>query len=366
MNKKRTVLVTAIGSFSAEAAIGGCRREEFRVVGCDIYPAEWVANSREVDVFYQAPYATDQDAYRAFLLEVCSREQVDYLLPLTDVEVDVLHGWEDASKALGAVICMSGPETITLCRDKELLERFLAGRGVCRTIPGRRLSAVMKAQADVTEATVAEDSEGAAGDHGPENWRERKAVGAGLRYPLVIKPRDGRSSQGLRMVEDPEEFAFVARRLQNEADRYLVQEKISGRVVTVDVIRDPERDFCACLPRRELLRTLNGAGTSVQVFRDETLEQQCREIAAALDVRGCVNFEFIEQEGTGDFYFLECNPRFAGGVAFSFVAGYDMTRNHLRYFEGKRLEPMPGSYWTGSQYIARRYKEYWMKEEKNG
>lgn len=336
MNKKKTVLVTAIGSFSAEAVIRGCRREEFRVVGCDIYPAEWVANSREVDAFYQAPYAADKDAYRAFLQEVCQKEQVEYLLPLTDVEVDALHGWEEASKALGAVICMSGPETIALCRDKERLEQFLAGRGVCRTIPGRRLSAVMS------------------------------QAGEDLRFPLVIKPRDGRSSQGLRIVEDPEELAFVVKRLREEADRYLVQEKIPGGVVTVDVIRDPERGFCACLPRRELLRTLNGAGTSVQVFRDEALERQCREIGDALDVRGCVNFEFIEQEGTGDFYFLECNPRFAGGVAFSVVAGYDMTRNHLRYFEGKRLEPMPGPRWIGSQYIARRYKECWMKEEKNG
>ena len=352
MNKKRTVLVTAIGSFSAEAVIGGCRREGFRVVGCDIYPAEWVANSREVDAFYQAPYATDRDAYRAFLKEVCQKEQVEYLLPLTDVEVDALHGWEDAKEALGAVICMSGPETIALCRDKEKLQQFLEERGICRTIPGRRLSAVMGWAGEAA-------GDAAAG----QGCRE---AGENFRFPLVIKPRDGRSSQGLRIVEDLEELAFVAGRLRDQADRYLVQEKIPGGVVTVDVIRDPERNFCGCMPRRELLRTLNGAGTSVQVFRDETLEQQCREIAAALDVRGCVNFEFIEQEGTGDFWFLECNPRFSGGVVFSWMADYDMTRNHLRYFEGKLLEPMPYPILTGIQYFARRYKAYWMKEEKNG
>lgn len=334
---KKTVFVTAIGSFSAEAVIEGCRREGFRVVGCDIYPAEWVVNSRDVDVFYRAPYATDRDAYRAFLLEVCGQEQVDYLLPLTDVEVDALQGWEAASGALGAVICMSGRETIALCRDKEKLERFLAGRGVCRTIPGRRLAELMEA-------------------------RTGAAAGAELSYPLVIKPRDGRSSQGLRIVEDPEEFAFAAKRLREEADRYLVQEKLPGRVVTVDVVRDPESGSCACLPRRELLRTLNGAGTSVQVFRDEALEEQCRAIAAALNVRGCVNFEFIEQEGTGAFYFLECNPRFAGGVAFSTAAGYDMVRNHLRCFEGKEPERMPGPDRVKTQYIARRYTEYRMKE----
>ncbi len=340
---EKTVLVTAIGSFSAKAVIEGCRREGFRVAGCDIYPAEWVVNSQDVDVFYRAPYATDRDTYRAFLLEVCAKEQVDYLLPLTDVEVDALQDWEDASGALGAVICMSGRETIVLCRDKEKLERFLAGRGVCRTIPGRRLAEFMGIEP------------------GQEKWEASCAAGE-LRYPLVIKPRDGRSSQGLKIVEDPEEFSFAARRLREEADRYLVQEKLPGRVVTVDVVRDPESGSCACLPRRELLRTLNGAGTSVQVFRDEALEKQCRAIAAALNVRGCVNFEFIEHEGTGTFYFLECNPRFAGGVAFSAAAGYDMVRNHLRCFEGKEPERMPGPDQVKTQYIARRYTEYRMKE----
>ena len=35
-----------------------------RVVGCDIYPAEWVVNSQDVEVFYKAPYATDREQYR--------------------------------------------------------------------------------------------------------------------------------------------------------------------------------------------------------------------------------------------------------------------------------------------------------------
>ena len=68
MNMKNTIIVTAIGSFSAQAVIEGCRRMGFRVVGCDIYPAWWVVNSKDVDVFYQAPYATDQENYRPIMI----------------------------------------------------------------------------------------------------------------------------------------------------------------------------------------------------------------------------------------------------------------------------------------------------------
>ena len=102
----KTVLITAIGSFAAEAVITSCRSQGFRVVGCDIYPAEWVVNSREVDAFYQAPCAADRAAWRTFLAEVCRREQADLVMPLIDGEVDALLDWPEAAGELGALVCM--------------------------------------------------------------------------------------------------------------------------------------------------------------------------------------------------------------------------------------------------------------------
>ena len=49
--EKRTALVTAIGSFAADAVIKTLREMGYRVIGSDIYEKEWVANSLEVDVF---------------------------------------------------------------------------------------------------------------------------------------------------------------------------------------------------------------------------------------------------------------------------------------------------------------------------
>lgn len=53
--EQRTALVTAIGSFSADAVLRTLRREGWRIIGTDIYEADWVAASRQVDVFCQAP-----------------------------------------------------------------------------------------------------------------------------------------------------------------------------------------------------------------------------------------------------------------------------------------------------------------------
>ena len=362
---KKTVIVTAIGSFSAQNVISACHGAGMRVVGCDIYPAEWVVNSQDVDVFYKAPYATDREQYRNFLKELCKKEQASVLMPLTDVEIDVIQQWRtelaEDFKELGAEVWISDVSAIALCRNKEKMEAFLRERGLCRTIPGVRLSELEKkleqkpghgCRLDLPNAFLAES---------PASEDESAAELAGLRYPLVAKPFDGRSSQGLRILESEADLEFLLHTCSEEQkQQYLVQPKISGHVITVDVVRNPENRQIFCLPRRELLRTLNGAGTSVCVFRNELLEQQCRDIAEAVGIRGCVNMEFIEADREkNEYYFLECNPRFAGGVAFSGAAGYDMAEAHICCFTGEKLDEMSV---TGEQYIARRYAEYQMKE----
>uniref|UniRef100_UPI0032610F2B ATP-grasp domain-containing protein n=1 Tax=Clostridium sp. NkU-1 TaxID=1095009 RepID=UPI0032610F2B len=132
-------------------------------------------------------------------------------------------------------------------------------------------------------------------------------------------------------------------------------------MVTVDVVRQAETGESTAVCRKELLRTPNGAGTSVLVFIDPILEASCREIANALGINGCVNFEFIQAED-GSYHMLECNPRFSGGVEFSCLAGYDCVTNHLRCFTGEAIEPSKEI--TG-MYIARKYEEYIMGSKKH-
>ena len=316
----RTVVVTAIGSFSADIVIKTCKKMGIRVVGCDIYPKEWIVDSQNVDNFYQVPLAVDQEAYRKALMEICRREKAWGLLPLTDVEIDVLTGFREEFCREGITLCISGEECISLCRDKMKFYQFMKKNNLGNPISTKNL---LETEPD---------------------W---------IKYPLVCKPRDGRSSQGLQFVKSPQELENL-KRLEG-AERYIVQPKIEGRVVTVDVVRDPESGESAAVCRRELLRTLNGAGTSIQVFRDPKLEETCKEAAKRLGVKGCVNMEFLE-EGEGSCRILECNPRFSGGVEFSCLAGCGCVEGHLRIFMGQGLDQMPKN--IEPMFIARKYEEY--------
>lgn len=173
-----------------------------------------------------------------------------------------------------------------------------------------------------------------------------------LDYPVVIKPFNGRSSQGLYYIDNVGMMeSFIS---QNDVHGYIVQPKIIGSILTVDVVRNEVTKKTVCVARKELLRTLNGAGTSVYVFEDNKLKEQCEKIADELNVNGCVNFEFIETE-QGEKYFLECNPRFSGGVEFSCLSGYDCVTNHIRCFIKGEIED---AVQLKNQYIARKYEEY--------
>lgn len=315
-----TVLVTAIGSFSADVVIRRLRELGARVVGCDIYPAEWVADSLSVAAFYRAPYASERERYAAFVRDVCEREGVDLVFPLTDVEVDLFAALPPEALPEGVTVCISPSDVISVCRDKGRMAEFLASSasGVSG-IPTRPLS---------------------------------DALDEPFSASVVCKPVDGRSSSGLTRVRTAADWELA--RSVPDPGRYIVQPLVEGPVVTVDVVRAADGSRCVAVPREELLRTLNGAGTSVRVFDDEALSARCRALASELGVVGCVNFEFIRSED-GAYHFLECNPRFSGGVEFSCMAAYDCVGNHLRAFLGEPLDA-PAPY--RSCYIARKYEEY--------
>ena len=317
--RMKAAVVTAIGSFSADIVIKNLKNMGLKVIGCDIYPAEWIADSSSVSAFYQVPLATQEEEYVAEILTICKKEGADGLIVLTDAEVDVWNRHRDQLKEAGVTLCLSPEETITVCRDKMKLYEFLSERGIGAMIPTRML------------AGISSDS---------------------ISYPAVVKPYNGRSSQGLSYLHNQEEMErFLA---GNVADNYVVQPYFKGSIITVDVVHQADTGRSAAVCRKELLRTANGAGTSVLVFSNPTLEAICKEAASALGIQGCVNFEFIEGED-GTFSMLECNPRFSGGVEFSCMAGYDCVLNHVKCFLGEDILP---SVPVKEMYIARKYEEY--------
>lgn len=158
----------------------------------------------------------------------CGREHADFLIPLTDVEVDALCAHKTRFSALGCVLCVPDEPCARLCRDKQAMATLLAREGACRIIPTRS----------------------------PYGWEPEAAD-----YPLMLKPLHGRSSQGQVIVRTPQAYHAA---LDARGD-YIAQPYLDGDIYTVDVARD-RFGHVQALTRHELLRTPNGLGTAVRVL----------------------------------------------------------------------------------------------------
>ena len=178
--------MTAIGSFAADTVIRELKEAGYRVIGSDIYDPKWVAASQDVEAFYQAPLAKDEKKYIDFIKDIVAKEHVTRIVPLIDVEVDVLNRHRAEIETDAVRICMSDEEVITTLRDKLLMTKLVAGvissiddpdmKGQVRTIPTEKASEI-----DFEHVS----------------------------YPVVLKPVDGRSSSGLYRVYQEDQLGFA-------------------------------------------------------------------------------------------------------------------------------------------------------------
>lgn len=291
------ILITAIGSMSAEAAIRSFRKlGHITIIGCDIHPADWLSTSALVDVFHQIQRADHKD-YISTIISLSNRYSVDYIVPLTDPEVDILSAHRLELQNTKATICISNPRAIEVSRDKSKLPHFFKESTLVKTIP----------------------------------TYTKQEIYINPTLPLIAKPKNGRSSEGIQIIRDLASIELMGVRSEN----YIFQPIIKGDIITIDYVRSKHGKSIS-IPRKELLRTSNGAGLTVEVLNNKAITKIASEIGNALDVLGCINMELIN-DGE-DYFLMDINPRFSAGIAFSILAGYDVCINHLKAFMGKEIE----------------------------
>ncbi len=314
-----SILVTSIGSVAGDIVINSLKKLGFRIVGCDIYHKEWVANSLLVDAFYEVPYSND-DTYIDNIKNICINEAISYIIPLTDIDVDAFNRNRTELVLLGIKICISTEKSIDLARNKKAIADYIA-----INCPSVKIIETFYLDDNIPLTT----------------------------FPMISKPVNGRSSQGKFIINDNFDFEYIKSKKRNE--QIIVQPFIKGSIIAVDILREPRSGKVVVLPRCEILRTQHGCGMTVCVFYDKYLTDICLNLAELLDIEGCVNFEFIKDEN--DYYFMECNPRFSAGIAFSCASGYDFIKNNLMVFMGEDIEEFK----LKKKYIiSRKYKEFLM------
>ena len=234
------------------------------------------------------------------LLNICEKEKVDCLIPTIDTDLLLLAENKEKFETVGTKVLISAVDKVKLCRDKRYTADYFMSVGLKSPVP-------------VDDAS--------------------KYV---LGYPAFIKPKDGSSSIDAYKVSNAEELKEYAKKVND----YIVQPFISGREFTIDIFCDYEGNPVYITPR-ERLAVRAGEVLKTRIHQDDTMIREMLALIEDYKPCGQITVQLIQDEVTGNNYYIEINPRFGGGAPLSIKAGADSAKAVIRMLNGEKLEYMP-------------------------
>lgn len=233
------------------------------------------------------PRCTDPTFVPA-VLELCRANRVDLVVPTIDPELAVFASAREVFAAAGVAVAISSDEAVRICGDKLLTHQWLVATGA-PTVGQYSIPDVVR---------------------DPDRYS----------FPLIVKPRFGSASLGVRRVASAEELGLLV-----HLDGLIAQEMVSGAEYTINAYVDRTGRCVSAVPhRRSEVRA--GEVSKGLTVKDPRLMALGAKIAEALPgAWGALNIQcFLEPAGT--MRVIEINARFGGGYPLTQRAGAWFTR----------------------------------------
>lgn len=230
------------------------------------------------------------------LLKICEEEKVDCLIPTIDTDLMLLAANKKKFEAIGTKVLISAVEKVKICRDKRYTADYFISLGLKSPIP-----------VDAVEKYV-------------------------FGFPAFIKPKDGSSSINAYKVTNEEDLKAYAEKI----DDYIIQPFISGKEYTIDIFCDYEGNPVFITPR-ERMAVRAGEVSKTRICQDDVMIAEMKTLIADYKPCGQITVQLIQDENTGDNYYIEINPRFGGGAPLSIKAGADSAEAVIRMLRGEKL-----------------------------
>jgi predicted ATP-grasp superfamily ATP-dependent carboligase len=251
--------------------------------------------SRHCRLYKFRPIGTEREARLHALAEIAQRVPVDVILPVGEEGVQFAAAERDALSKLAALPPLPGLESLSIARNKWLLNQFARKHN---------LPAPESALVTLDAAFDQHISD--------------------LPYPVLLKPTSLTDGQGIRRFETP---ADLRRFLEGQdstlfKDQYLVQAFVPGSDVGLSVLcRDGE--ILAFTMQRGIISAAHRFGPLMAmefVKQDDVLEVGQR-LVSALRWSGVAHIDFRRDSRDGQAKIVEMNARYWGSLLGSLVAG---------------------------------------------
>ena len=308
--RETAVLLTGVGK---RYDIVSAFAQHATVVAADpnpLAPAQYAADHR-----YPVPRIEDP-GYVPALQDLCERHGVRTVIPLTDLDLEVL-AHARVRGQLPALV--PDPEIARATFDKYEAHLLLERLGLPSpptVLPG-----------------------------GPVES-----------FPVMVKPRQGSGARSIHRADDQEAARFFVNYVDEPT---MVQRFMDGPEFSIDTLSDPDGRCLNAIPRT-MIESRGGESIKGRVIADEELVALGARVADALAVRGpCTIQVFRDREiGLG---ITDVNTRFGGAFPapmYAALAGRTYPELIVRMARGETIEPHVGQYRAGITFT--RY--YWQLE----
>ena len=274
------------------------------VVGTDMQ--ELAPAAHFCDRFERMPIATDA-TYADRLLELAERHDVRCVVPCSEFDLIVLADTRHRFRALGAEVFIPDPAPTRRTVDKLEMARFLDAQG----IPSPRTFAP---------------------DEVPDD----------LRFPVLVKMREGMGSNHIHHCTDRRELEFF---LGYARVASMVQEVCGGEEFSIDLLCDVDGRCLEAIPRT-MIQSKGGEQIKGTTIADPELVEVGRLVSEALPLRGFGTVQCF-RTAPGRHEITDVNPRVGGAFPLPLAAGGDYPSLVLAMAAGERPAPRLGSYRAG-------------------
>jgi carbamoyl-phosphate synthase large subunit len=273
-------------------------------------PAQYAAHHR-----HPVPRIEDPE-YVPALQELCERYGVGAVVPLTDLDLEVLAHARVAGQLPAFV---PGPEIARATFDKYEAHLLLERLGLPSpptVLPGEPVDA----------------------------------------YPVMVKPRQGSGARSIHRADDAAAAEFFVRYVDEPT---MVQRFMNGPEFSIDCLSDLDGRCLNAIPRT-MIESRGGESIKGTVIDDSELIELGVRVAEALAVRGPATIQVFRDAEIG-LGITDVNTRFGGAFPapmYAALPGRTYPELIVRMARGERVEPHVGEFRAGVTFT--RY--YWQLE----